>query len=85
MAKPEPIQEMFLRVLSREPSDSELTVLSREHKRALDHYRQHPSDAETFLARGQFSPDPSLPAPELAAYSIVASMLFNLDEAITHE
>lgn len=85
IAKPEPIQEMFLRVLSREPSESEITVLSREHDRALDHYRQHPSDAETFLARGQFSPDPTLPAPELAANTIVASMLFNLDEAMTHE
>jgi len=26
-----------------------------------------------------------LAAPELAALTIVASMLFNLDEAITHE
>jgi hypothetical protein len=85
IAKPGPIQEMFLRVLSREPSESEISVLSREYDRALDHYRQHPSDAETFLARGQFSPDPSLPTPDLAAYTIVASMLLNLDEAMTHE
>lgn len=85
MAKPDPIQEMFLRVLSRPASESEITVLTRERDRALNHYRQHRKEAEIFLARGQFSLDPSLSAPEIAASAIVASMLFNLDEAITHE
>jgi hypothetical protein len=85
LGKPQPIQEMSLRVLSRELRDAELTVLTRERDRALDHYRNHPEDAVTFLARGQFEPDPSLPAPELAAHTIVASLLFNLDEAMTHE
>ncbi len=85
IAKPDPIQEMFLRVLSREASESEMKVLTREYDRALKHYIQHPVDAETFLTRGQFSPDRSLSATELAAYTIIASMLFNLDEALTHE
>lgn len=85
IAKPQPIQEMFLRVLSRQSSESEMKVLTRELDRALDYYKQHPIDAETFLARGQFSPDRSLSAPDLAAYTIIASMLFNLDEALTHE
>ena len=85
LGKPQPIQEMSLRVLSRELREAELTVLTRERDRALDHYRNHPEDAVTFLARGQFEPDPSLPACELAAHTIVASLLFNLDEAMTHE
>jgi hypothetical protein len=85
LGKPQPMQEMSLRVLSRELRDAELTVLTRERDRALDHYRNHPGDAVTFLARGQFEPDPSLPAAELAAHTMVASLLFNLDEAMTHE
>ena len=85
IAKPDPTQEMFLRVISRPASESEMTVLSREQDRALNYYRQHPNEAEIFLARGQFSLDPSLSAPEIAASTIIASMLFNLDEAITHE
>jgi hypothetical protein len=85
LGKPQPIQEMSLRVLSRELRDAEMTVLTRERDRALDYYRNHPGDAATFLARGQFEPDPSLPASELAAHTIVASLLFNLDEAMTHE
>ena len=85
LKEPQPIREMSLRVLSREPSETEMAILKREHHRALDYYRMHPSDASTFLARGHFVPEPSLAAPELAALTIVASMLFNLDEAITHE
>ena len=85
LKKPQPLREMSLRVLSREPSETEMAILMREHHRALDYYRMHPSDASTFLARGHFVPEPSLAAPELAALTIVASMLFNLDEAITHE
>jgi hypothetical protein len=85
LGKPQPIQEMSLRVLSRELRDAEMTVLTRERDRALDYYRNHPDDAVTFLARGQFEPDLSLPASELAAHTIVASLLFNLDEAMTHE
>ena len=85
LKEPQPIREMSLRVLSREPSETEMAILMREHHRALDYYRMHPSDASTFLARGHFVPEPSLAAPELAALTIVASMLFNLDEAISHE
>ncbi len=85
LGKQQPIQEMSLRVLSRELLEAELTVLTRERDQALDHYRNNPDDAVTFLARGQFVPNPSLPAPELAAHTIVASLLFNLDEAMTHE
>ena len=85
LKKPQPLREMSLRVLSREPSETEMAILMREHHRALDYYRMHPSDASTFLARGHFVPEPSLAAPKLAALTIVASMLFNLDEAITHE
>jgi hypothetical protein len=85
LKKPQPIREMSLRVLSRVPSEKEMAILMREHDRALEYYRTHPSDASTFLDRGHFVPEPSLAKPELAALTIVASMLFNLDEAITHE
>jgi Protein of unknown function (DUF1553) len=85
LKKPQPIREMSLRVLSRVPSEKEMAILMREHHRALEYYRMHPNDASLFLDRGHFVPEPSLAEPELAALTIVASMLFNLDEAITHE
>lgn len=85
LGTPEPLREMTRRVLSREPRDPETALLVRERDRALAHYRAHPDDAEAFLARGQFVPPAGLSAVELAAHTVVASLLFNLDEAITHE
>jgi hypothetical protein len=85
LEKPEPLREMSLRVLSRELNEAEMAVLTRQRDRALEYYRTYPDVAVTFLARGQFEPKSSLSVSELAAHTIVASMLFNLDEAMTHE
>jgi len=61
-------------ILNREPTAKELAVLQRELDRALAHYREHPEDARKLKT-----------SPELAAHSLVATLVFNLDEAITHE
>ena len=76
---------IFRRVLSREPDARELAVLEREVTRALAHYRANPADADAFLRIGQHPPDASVPLPELAAYTLAASLTLNLDEALTHE
>ncbi len=65
---------LFRAVLSREPDSSEVSVLQRELDRALAHYRAHPEDARKLRT-----------TPEIAAHMLVASLVFNLDEAITHE
>lgn len=66
------------RVLSRDAKAGELSVLQRELDHALTHYRAHPADASKYLSASQST-------PELAAYTMVASLMLNLDEAITHE
>ncbi|MFM7606965.1 MAG: PSD1 and planctomycete cytochrome C domain-containing protein [Prosthecobacter sp.] len=65
---------LYQAVLSREPTAEELAVLQRELDRALSHYREHPGDARKLKT-----------TPELAAHAIVATLVLNLDEAITHE
>ena len=45
----------------------------------------HPEDAAKLLAIGQTAPGRRLHAAELAAHTVVASLVLNLDEAITHE
>ncbi len=81
----DPVPVLTRRILSREPGAQELRVLTRERDRALEHYRSQPQDAVRFLSFGQPQPDDVRFTPELAAYTVLASMIFNLDEAMTHE
>jgi hypothetical protein len=67
--------EIFERVLSRRPDASEAAVLEREYKKALAFYSAKPSESAKLAGGG----------PELAARMVVASLILNLDEAITHE
>jgi hypothetical protein len=76
---------LYRSVLSRPPSDAELAIAAREFERALRHYERSADDAARLLDFGQ----PELAAVErpvpVAAYLVVASMIYNLDEAMTHE
>lgn len=82
---PERLRWLYRRVLSRPPTAPESAVLLRELDRARTHYRAHPDDALKFLTRGQTPPDARLDAAELAAHTVVASLVLNLDEAMTRE
>jgi hypothetical protein len=79
------IDSLMRRVLARVPSDAERVVLERELRRARAFYRDNPEAASKWLSHGQLPPDPSLDPAELAALTLVADMLLNLDEAISRE
>ncbi|MFO0953335.1 MAG: PSD1 and planctomycete cytochrome C domain-containing protein [Isosphaeraceae bacterium] len=72
-------------ILSRPASPAEQAVLSRELRRALDYYRGHPAETARWLSHGQSRVGPKLDPAEVAAYAVAADLVFNLDEAITHE
>jgi hypothetical protein len=76
------LARMHERVLARRPSEAELAVLRRELERATGHYRRHPQEAAAYL--GEASVDSSDTA-RLAACCLVATLILNLDEAVTHE
>lgn len=76
------LEHLCLRVLSRLPEMNERAVLSREWRRARDHYQKSPEEAAQYL-EVPFVKDAKL--AELAAGTLVATMVMNLDEAITHE
>jgi hypothetical protein len=46
-------------------------------------FRENPDDAKRLLAIGEKPNDPQLDPAELAAYTLVASTILNLDEAIS--
>jgi hypothetical protein len=72
------------RVLGRPAAPLELTILRRELDRALAHYRANPADAAKYLSVGN-SRAVVQQAAERAAYAVVATLMQNLDEALTHE
>ena len=79
------LHHIFRAVLGRPPSEKEAAILRRERDRALAHYREVPADAVQFLDFGQGKPDAAPDPAALAAHTLVASLVLNLDEAISHE
>ena len=76
---------MFRRVLARFPAEAETDRLLKSFQAQLEHFRSNSDDAKRLLAIGEKRNDPKLNATELAAYAITASLILNLDEAITKQ
>jgi hypothetical protein len=76
------LDALYQHVLSRHPTGDEQAVLSREWQRARDHYQKSPQEAVKYL-EVPFAKEAKL--ADLAAGTLVATMVMNLDEAITHE
>jgi len=49
----------------------------------LGAYEAYPDAAKAYLATGTFQLPESVPTEDIAAYTIIANTIFNLDEAIT--
>lgn len=79
------IQSLAQRVLARSLDLSELNVFEREYQSAHVYYAEHPDEAVAFATIGQQEAPSRNRAPALAAWMTLASMMLNLDEAITHE
>ncbi|MDX1978858.1 MAG: DUF1553 domain-containing protein [Bryobacteraceae bacterium] len=75
----------FSLAVSRHPKDNEARVLKASFDRNLARFQREDEPARKLLAQGESKPDPALNAKELAAYASVASLILNLDEAITKE
>jgi hypothetical protein len=75
----------FRLITSRNPTAAETAVLRGNLQYHLDYFAGQPERVKAYLSQGDSPPDPKLDARELAAYASVASLMFNLDEAITKE
>ena len=80
---PTRVQQMFRRVLSRHPDDAEIRLLSDFLQRQRDRFGDHPEEATLLLAVGESEVDETLDVGELAAWTVLAHTLLNLDEAVT--
>lgn len=79
------LQYGFRTVLSRRARPAELQVLTEALGYHRDRFLTDATGAEKLLKQGEAKRDASLPAAEHAAYTMVASMILNLDEAVTKQ
>jgi hypothetical protein len=75
----------FRLATSREPTASELTVLQKSLQKYTNRFRQSPAAAEQYLTQGEAPRNKSLDVVDLAARTAVASVLLNMDEAISKD
>jgi len=73
----------FRLATARRPSEREIAVLKRIYDKQLAIYRQDDKAALRLLATGESARNERLDPAELAAWSIVASVILNLDETVT--
>src|SRR5438105_4174207 len=69
-------------VLAREPDADELDVVGTALKQYVERYQKDPASAAKAIRVGESPVRPGLAEPELAAYTLIANLLLNLDETV---
>jgi hypothetical protein len=72
-------------VLARPPAARQAEVLGRAFEKFAAQFHADPKAAAAFVHAGDSAVRPGLDTVELAAYASVASLILNMDEAITKE
>jgi len=70
-------------LLSHDPRPQMTNVLEASLTQMEQHYTADPKAAHALVSEGESKHDASIPEPELAAWTMVASEMLNLDETVT--
>jgi mono/diheme cytochrome c family protein len=73
----------FRLCVSRTPSDKELDFLLKLYQESLEKYKKDGAAAKALATSGLGAPPKEMDAAELAAWTVIANVLLNLDETIT--
>jgi mono/diheme cytochrome c family protein len=73
----------FRSATARSPSRDERTLLSAALSTQRQHFAAAPEEARKVITNGESKPSAAYPAPEFAAWTMVANLLLNLDETVT--
>ena len=76
---------VFRQVVSRAPNETELNVLHENLAKQQAYFRRNSQEATKLLSVGDKRNEAKLNASELAAYTTIASLILNLNEAITRQ
>jgi len=69
--------------LSRRLRADERVVVRNLEQSALKDFQQNPEAAASLVAVGESKPNQKVPPAELAAWTLAASEIMNLDESLT--
>lgn len=79
------IQFMMQALAGRAPTAAEMKILVSGFEKRRSKYEKDVASAEKLLKFGDLPLEAKVPKPELAAYTLVASTILNLDEVVTKE
>jgi hypothetical protein len=77
------VAHAFRMVMGRRPSADETAVLLEELQERRSEFQRNREAAKQLVAIGESTPEETLDVSELAAWTMVARLILNLDEAIT--
>ena len=77
------IRFAFEQALSRSPSDNELEIVRQTLQAELTRFQENPDAATAYLQYGEADRDTGLAPEEHAAWTTIATLIFNLSEMIT--
>jgi hypothetical protein len=69
-------------VLARKPDAEEVAIVTDELAKHLARYKADEAAAKKATSHGESKPKADLPPADLAAYTLVANMILNLDETL---
>ncbi|MDB6139876.1 MAG: Planctomycete cytochrome [Verrucomicrobiaceae bacterium] len=72
----------FMRCLSRPADAREVQIVIQLYEEQLAHFQSAPAEAAELLKTGNAKRDPSIPAPEAAAATVLAQALLNHDACV---
>lgn len=75
----------FQLVTSRKPGAEELSILAAGLREDMVYFHKTPAEAKQLIAVGDAANDATIKPEELAAYTLTANVLLNLDEVVTRE
>ena len=80
---PDRLTTLFRSATGRQPDPSELTILEQALSKHLTNFKTQPEAAQQAITYGESKPDPALNPSELAAWTLLANLILNLDEVVT--